>query len=356
MLNNQSATISLPPSAQQFLEQLLTQRRLSPLTQRRYTQTLTVLHVQKGQMMSLSSITPRMMQALVGAQHAAGLSPRSLAVMVSSWRSYCAWALRQGLIAQDPSVDILTPKMSRPLPKALSPDVVHVLFKSPKATSSTPSTTTTMHTITVAGLAHSAVPVADADATSIADPCAAALVCRDTAVMELLYGCGLRASELLDLDWVKTPTSRAWIGVQAQSLRVLGKGNKPRSVPLPNLAQAALAQYQMRRDALINPKQSCEAMFLGVRGGRLSGTELRRITQKIAKEKQLGQGVHPHMLRHSYASHLLQSSGDLRGVQELLGHASIQATQVYTRLDFQHLAKVYDAAHPRAKLSNKLPA
>lgn len=336
-------TASLPPSAQQFLQQLLTQRRLSPLTQRRYAQTLSVLHSQQGQMVALSAITPRMMQALVGSQHAAGLSPRSLAVMVSSWRSYCAWALRQGLIERDPSTDILTPKISKPLPKALSADVVAVLFnrRQPQEVAVPDTASNDLHLSS---------DTADTDSEpAAADSKQVAIERRDAAVMDLLYGCGLRASELLDLDCRKTSGSRAWVDAAAQSLRVLGKGNKPRSVPMPSLSQAVLAQYLAVRDQFLSPHEPSDALFLGNRGGRLSGTELRRTTQKIAKQQQLGQGVHPHMLRHSYASHLLQSSGDLRGVQELLGHASIQATQVYTRLDFQHLAKAYDAAHPRAK-------
>jgi integrase/recombinase XerC len=304
---------TLPAPAQQFLEQLLTQRQLSPLTQRRYAHALGLFHALDA---DLTAVRAAALQRAIGQQHAAGLSPRSLAVMVSAWRSYCQWAHKQGLLAQDPTRELLTPKAGKPLPKAMAVDAVGAFLKPAAA-----------HT----------------------DPLLQALSARDQAVLELLYGCGLRASELLGLDCTKTAASVGWVDAAARALRVLGKGQKPRSVPMPSIAWAALEAWQVLRGTLLPATVSESALFLGVRGGRLSGTELRRITQRRAAASQTGQGVHPHMLRHSYASHLLQSSSDLRGVQELLGHASIRATQVYTRLDFQHLAKVYDGTHPRAK-------
>lgn len=308
---------SLPPSAQQFLEQLLTQRQLSPLTQRRYAHALGVLHAISPQ---LTDIKGAQMQRAISQHHAAGLSPRSLAVMTSAWRSYCQWAHKHGLLPLDSSRDLLLPKIGKPLPKALPADVTHAF------------------------LSHQAAPVMD-------DPLQQALNLRDQAVLEVLYGCGLRASELLGLDCAKTAGSTGWLDPAVPALRVLGKGNKPRAVPLPSMAFDAIKTWLAAQAADLKRVEGEKALFLGVRGTRLSGTELRRITQRRALQTQAGQGVHPHMLRHSYASHLLQSSSDLRGVQELLGHASIRATQVYTRLDFQHLASIYDKAHPRAKTS-----
>jgi integrase/recombinase XerC len=303
----------LPATAQQFLDQLLSQRQLSALTQRRYAHALGVLHAIDP---DLNALRAAQLQRAISQHHAAGLSPRSLAVMASSWRSYCQWAHKQGLLAQDPSRELLTPKAGKPLPKAIAADVVGVFLTPPRPAP---------------------------------EPAQQALALRDQAVLEVLYGCGLRASELLGLDCAKSAASVGWLDWAVPALRVLGKGNKPRSVPLPSMALDALEQWLAVRGAVLAEHSIESALFLGVRGARLSGTELRRLTQRRAQHAQTGQGVHPHMLRHSYASHLLQSSSDLRGVQELLGHASIRATQVYTRLDFQHLASIYDKAHPRAK-------
>jgi integrase/recombinase XerC len=308
----------LPDTAQAFLQQLLTQRHLSPLTQKRYAHALQYFHEGVPDIATVNAVA---LQRTVSQLHAKGLAPRSLAVMVSAWRSYCAWAHKQDLLLINPCATLMSPKASKPLPKALPVDSVQGFLEA------TPSVS---HTGGV-----------------LQDGREAALLARDQAVLELLYGCGLRAAELLTLDYNKIASSVGWLTMDAQQVNVLGKGNKPRLVPLPNLAAAALNAWLLLRDEL-KPRDTA-ALFLGVRGDRLSGTELRRITQRRAGQVRLGQGVHPHMLRHSYASHLLQSSSDLRGVQELLGHASIVSTQIYTRLDFQHLAKVYDQAHPRAK-------
>ncbi len=308
----------LPPSAQQFLEQLLSQRRLSPLTQRRYAHALGVLHDLNPH---LSQISSAQMQRTISQLHGAGLAPRSLAVMVSAWRTYFQWAQAQGWVDVNASSDLLTPKTSKPLPKAIGVDVTRLFL--------------------------------DRSPAALEGAIEQALQLRDQAVLEVLYGCGLRASELLGLDCYKTASSRSWFNPAALALRVLGKGNKPRSVPLPSHALTAIEAWLAARSTVAHQAgdaQAENALFLGVRGARMSGTELRRITQRRALGAQSGQGVHPHMLRHSYASHLLQGGGDLRGIQELLGHASIRSTQVYTRLDFQHLSKVYDDKHPRAKL------
>ena len=181
-------------------------------------------------------------------------------------------------------------------------------------------------------------------------PHAAALAARDHAIGELLYGAGLRIGELLGLDVQGGPQAAGWLDLQDRdgaTAHVLGKGSKRRSVPVGAAAVAALQAWLAQRPALAAAGE--RALFVSQRGTRLSPNQLRLRLAQQAQQAGLPTKVHPHMLRHSYASHLLQSSGDLRAVQELLGHASISTTQVYTKLDFQHLAKVYDAAHPRAK-------
>jgi integrase/recombinase XerC len=175
----------------------------------------------------------------------------------------------------------------------------------------------------------------------------AVLRARDHVVAELLYGCGLRVAELIGLDAQPSDTAFGWIDAADATAHVLGKGSKRRSVPVGGPALQALAAWQALRAEWARPDEP--ALLVSQRGTRLSAAQLRARLKMLALAAGLPTDVHPHMLRHSYASHLLQSSGDLRGVQELLGHANISTTQVYTKLDFQHLAKVYDAAHPRAK-------
>jgi integrase/recombinase XerC len=176
---------------------------------------------------------------------------------------------------------------------------------------------------------------------------AAALAARDHAITELLYGCGLRVAELTGLDLQASATARGWVDVPDATAHVLGKGSKRRSVPVGQAALLALRFWLGQRGGLASSGE--RALFVSQRGARLTANQLRNRLQAQALQAGLPTRVHPHMLRHSYASHLLQSSGDLRAVQELLGHASIGTTQIYTKLDYQHLAQVYDAAHPRAR-------
>jgi integrase/recombinase XerC len=176
-----------------------------------------------------------------------------------------------------------------------------------------------------------------------------ALAARDRAICELLYGCGLRTGELLGLDAHASSTARGWVDVADATAHVLGKGSKRRTVPVGRVALQALAEWLAVRGELVKPGQTESALFVSRLGRRLTPNQLRARLKAQGQQAGLPTHVHPHMLRHSYASHLLQSSGDLRAVQELLGHASISTTQVYTKLDFQHLAKAYDAAHPRAR-------
>jgi len=176
---------------------------------------------------------------------------------------------------------------------------------------------------------------------------------RDHCITELLYGCGLRIGELVGLDGQASRTAAGWIDMAAAEAHVLGKGNKIRSVPVGGKALEALAHWMSLRPQWAGQDP---ALFINTRGGRLTPQHIRVRLKQRSLKAGLATPVHPHMLRHSFASHVLQSSSDLRAVQELLGHANITTTQVYTRLDFQHLAKAYDAAHPRASRPDKTPS
>jgi integrase/recombinase XerC len=247
--------------------------------------------------------------------HGAGLAPRSIALALSAWRGFYRWLGRDALIAANPVLGVRAPKAARPLPKALSVDQAVALAE------------------------HRAGPSDSADA--------ALLDARDHCIVELLYGCGLRVSELTGLDVRGGPGAAGWIDIPDASAHVLGKGSKRRSVPVGRAALQALGVWLEVRDRWARGDEV--ALFVSRRGTRLGADQLRTRLKRNALQAELPTHVHPHMLRHSFASHLLQSSGDLRAVQELLGHANIATTQVYTKLDFGHLSKIYDAAHPRAK-------
>jgi integrase/recombinase XerC len=208
---------------------------------------------------------------------------------------------------------VRAPKAPKPLPKALSVDHAVALADGP----------------------------AEDDATT------PALAARDHCIVELLYGCGLRVGELVALDLRAGGAGAGWIDPADASAHVQGKGSKRRSVPVGAPALQALREWLAQRPGLAAPGET--ALFVSNRGTRLTASQVRSRLKRRALAAGLPTHVHPHMLRHSFASHLLQSSGDLRAVQELLGHANITTTQVYTQLDFGHLSKVYDAAHPRAR-------
>ena len=244
----------------------------------------------------------------VAQMHGAGRSPRGIALILSGWRGFYAWMGREGLVASNPVLDVRAPKAGKPLPKALSVD----------------------DSVQLADFTH------EDD-----DPW---LEARDAAMVELLYGCGLRVGELVGLDVQASAQSRGWIDLEGAEAHVLGKGSKRRSVPVGRKALEALRHWIAVRGE--QPAQP--ALFVGRHGTRLTAQSIWQRLKRRSRLAGLATPVHPHMLRHSFASHVLQSSGDLRAVQELLGHANIGTTQVYTRLDFQHLAKAYDAAHPRA--------
>ncbi|NJD89585.1 MAG: tyrosine recombinase XerC [Betaproteobacteria bacterium] len=237
----------------------------------------------------------------VASLHGGGLSPRSLARLLSAWRGFFDWLARHREVAANPCKGIRAPRAARTLPEALSPDDASRL-----------------------------VALEDGSDAGI----------RDRALFELAYSCGLRVSELTGLDVGS-------VDAASGEARVTGKGSKTRIVPVGKPALEALARWLPVRERLAAAGEP--ALFVGRAGRRLSAREVQRRIKRRAAAAGLGVDVHPHMLRHSFASHVLQSSGDLRAVQEMLGHASIASTQVYTHLDFQHLAKVYDAAHPRAR-------
>jgi integrase/recombinase XerC len=241
-----------------------------------------------------------------------GLAPRSIALALAAWRGLYRWWGHQGMVPANPVDGLRPPRAAKLLPKALPVD--------------------------------QAVALAAHEEGAGAHP---ALAARDHAIAELLYGSGLRISELLGLDINASPLALGWIDLADATAHVLGKGRKRRSVPVGQAALTALRAWLPHRAVMARADQP--ALFVSRLGTRLTPNQLRSRLKRQALQAGLPTRVHPHMLRHSFASHLLQSSGDLRAVQELLGHASISTTQVYTQLDHQHLAKVYDQAHPRSK-------
>jgi integrase/recombinase XerC len=261
----------------------------------------------------LAQLTPADVRSAVARAHSAGLSSRSIAHRLSVWRSFYRWLALHQTLAMNPVADVRAPKRARTLPKALSVDDAVTLMDA--------SRTDTPHAL------------------------------RDRAMLELFYSCGLRLAELIGLDVKFSSTaqyrSAGWIDLDAADVTVLGKGGKRRTAPIGSKALDALQRWLAVRHQLL--KQDPHPLFLSARGLRMSAGVVRERVKRAALAAGIPSHVHPHMLRHSFATHMLQSSGDLRAVQELLGHASVAATQVYTSLDFQHLARIYDQAHPRAK-------
>ncbi|WP_261379345.1 tyrosine recombinase XerC [Denitratisoma sp. DHT3] len=284
-----------------FLDELAHQRRASPHTIAAYRRDLRLLTELTGAA-PLAAVPPQQIRRFAMQLHGRGLAPRSLARTLSAWRAYYRWLARRGLISRNPVEGVRAPRAPRTLPKALPVDQVQALL--------------------------------DAPANDL-------LELRDRAMFELFYSSGLRLAELAGLDVAPH------LDLAEREVTVTGKRGKTRTVPLGRQAAEALAAWLRQRATLAAADEA--ALFVSRRGGRLSAGQVERRLARWARQQGLGQHVHPHMLRHSFASHLLQSSGDLRAVQELLGHASIRTTQIYTHLDFQRLAQVYDAAHPRAR-------
>ena len=302
----------LGPGLEQFLQHLRVERRLAARTLVMYRGALGWLQqLAADEGVALPEAQAHHIRGWMVQLRERGLGPRSIAIALAAWRGLYRYWGRERLVTHNPVQGLRPPKAPKPLPKALSVDQAVALAQQP---------------------------------SSSGHP---ALRARDHCIVELLYGCGLRVGELTGLDIEAGPLAAGWIDVADATAHVLGKGSKRRSVPVGGPALLALAAWQAERAALARPGEA--ALLVSRHGARLSDSQVRTRLQGLAQDAGLPTGVHPHMLRHSYASHLLQSSGDLRGVQELLGHASITSTQIYTKLDFQHLAKVYDAAHPRAK-------
>jgi integrase/recombinase XerC len=297
---------------ERYLEHVRVEKRLAARTVELYALDLHKLRENAGKAgVALTAVQNAHVRRWVAQMHGGGRSGRGIGLILSGWRGFYAWLGREGLVRSNPVIDVRAPKAPKPLPKALSVDdaVQFAQFSQPEA-----------------------------------DPW---LEARDAAMVELLYGCGLRVGELVGLDAQASAQAAGWVDLQAGEAHVLGKGSKRRSVPVGAKALAALRQWlDLRANG---PHAQQPALFIGRFGTRLSAQAIWQRLKQRSLRAGLATPVHPHMLRHSFASHVLQSSGDLRAVQELLGHANIGTTQVYTRLDFQHLAKAYDAAHPRAK-------
>ena len=309
-----------PPLAaelQRFLSHLTVERRLAARTVAMYGEALLRLQVSASAAgVDLLHAQPHHIRGWVAQLRTRGLGSRSIAIALAAWRGLYRWWGRDGRVALNPVDGVRPPRAAKPLPKALSVEQAVALSE------------------------HRSPPAA-------VSPGRQALPLRDHCIVELLYGCGLRVAELVGLDIAASSSAAGWIDSNDATAFVLGKGSKRRSVPVGGPALRALAEWAAVRPALANAGEP--ALFVSQRGSRLTPSQVRQRLKGLALQAGLPTHVHPHMLRHSFASHLLQSSGDLRAVQELLGHASISTTQVYTQLDFQHLAKIYDAAHPRAR-------
>ncbi|MES2038720.1 MAG: tyrosine recombinase XerC [Pseudomonadota bacterium] len=298
-----------------YLEVLRSQRQLSQHTLDSYLldlRELIKLADQAGQA-DLTCLTTHHIRRFAAQMHGGGQNARSIARKLSSWRGFYRWLTEQRDLAANPVEGVRAPKKSKPLPKALGADDAVRL------------------------VAHKGGDQPTARA--------------NRAMFELLYSSGLRVSELASLDVAAVTesgySSAGWVDMQEAEVRVTGKGGKQRIVPVGKPALDALHDWLAIRATLV--KADPHPLFLTERGTRISVRLIQLRLKAHAQSLDIPANVHPHMLRHSFASHVLQSSGDLRAVQEMLGHSSIAATQVYTSLDFQHLAKVYDQTHPRAK-------
>ncbi|MEY4013223.1 MAG: hypothetical protein RLZZ290_87 [Pseudomonadota bacterium] len=296
--------------------QSLRLRNLSALTIKAYTRDLCDLtrRITKP----VYALEAQDLQPMVGLLMRAGASPRSIRRRLAAWRSFFDWLMTaepDGIpqLEANPAQGLRLPKVARTLPKTLSVDAACAFVQGLQTSSE------------------------GEDWRQV----------QDRAIYELAYGCGLRLSEIIGLDQMpEAEADSGWIDTQSRQVHVMGKGRKRRVLPLGRHALEAVMAWLSVRKTLQWPTP---ALFVGTRGGRLNARSVQRSFERRSREAGLGFGVHPHMLRHSFASHLLQSSGDLRAVQELLGHAHIATTQVYTHLDHQHLAKILDQAHPRAK-------
>ena len=294
---------ALADGVTRFLHGLRNERQLSPHTASAYQRDLAALieYCAAQGITAWSALDSQHVRSFAAQCHRRGLAPRSIQRRLSAVRSLCRFLIREGELAHEPAADVQAPKARKRLPTTLDADTMARLleFRSDDR-----------------------------------------LGVRDKAIMELFYSSGLRLAELLGLDLTD-------LDLRDRTVRVMGKGRKARIVPVGRQAAAALTRWLQERAVLAAVDET--AVFVGVNGRRLGPRIVQKRIASWARLQGLPEHVHPHMFRHSFASHLLESSGDLRAVQELLGHANISTTQVYTHLDFQHLARIYDASHPRAK-------
>jgi integrase/recombinase XerC len=286
-----------------FFAYLENERGLSARTLAAYRRDLDQLlrFLQADEIDDPRQISQHHIRAFIAQRHRQGLGGKSLQRMLSAVRSLFRWMLREGLAEHNPATPVRAPKSPRHLPATLDADSIGQLLEI---------------------------------------PCDTPLAIRDKAIMELFYSSGLRLSELAGLRWEQ-------LDLGSGMVRVTGKGNRTRMVPVGRMASQALLEWRKNRGAFASFEQPC--VFVSQRGTPISPRTIQSRIRYWAKRQGIPQNIYPHLLRHSFASHMLESSGDLRAVQELLGHADISTTQIYTHLDFQHLAKVYDKAHPRAK-------
>jgi integrase/recombinase XerC len=286
-----------------YLKHLGTERRLSPHTATTYARDLRALaeFMERGNLSDWKRVDSQHVRVFAARAHAGGLSPRSVQRRLSAVRGFFNYLLRERIVTSNPAVEIRAPKAARRLPGTLDVDQLNQLLD---------------------------IPAEDA------------LAVRDKAIMELFYSSGLRLDELVGLDIGQ-------LDLPDRTVRVLGKGRKTRVVPVGRKAIEALRVWLRERATLADLDDP--ALFVGRNGTRLKHRAIQLRIAYWARRKGLPAHVHPHLFRHSFATHLLESSKDLRGVQELLGHADISTTQIYTHLDFAHLARTYDASHPRAK-------
>lgn len=291
-----------------FLAKLRNERNYSPHTLKSYSRDLDSLitYCDQQKIAQWTDVDDQDIRSLISKRYRQGLGGASLQRMLSTFRSFFKFLLIENKIKNNPALNIQAPKTGRKLPSTLDVDSIIRLIE-----------------------------IKGDEVETV----------RDRAMLELFYSSGLRLSELSSLDIEDGQNSIAGM------IRVKGKGNKERDLPVGDKACEAIKAWLARRVELAGENE--QALFVGKQGKRIHNSVIQKRLKYWAKKQGIDMNVFPHLLRHSFASHMLEASGDLRAVQELLGHADISTTQIYTHLDFQHLAKVYDAAHPRAKLGKK---